>query len=123
MNNQEEINQQKNWDPEKSPIYDSLFELLKKAPDEVLREDFSKHVIRKIQKRESSRRSWFYLWSVIGILISLASTLTVLIYYFGLDSLNLLMDATGWAVFAGITIVVIQYFDQKLIHRRRLRAI
>ena len=123
MSKREELKHQKEQDPIDSKVYDSLFNLLERQPKDSLSENFSKNVIQRIQKREKSRRTWFYIWSVVGVLFCTVATISIFIFYFGAESLSNLMDATGWAVFAGLSIVIIQYFDRKLIHKKGMQTI
>lgn len=123
MNKREELTHQKGADPVESKVYDQLFSLLERPPGVALPNDFPKSVIQKLQNREKTRRFWFYFLSSLGTLFSLAATLSILTYYFGTEGLSKLMDATGWAVFVGLSIVVIQYFDQKLIRKKGLNTI
>jgi hypothetical protein len=123
MNRQEEIEKQKAFDSTENQHYDQVFRLLDQKPLEFLGADFPGKVVRRIIQQEKSRRRWFIMLSALGIIFSLVSTLTILTYYFGTEGLSKIMDVTGWAVFAGITIVVIQYLDRQLVRKKRLHTI
>ncbi|WP_420318610.1 hypothetical protein [Ekhidna sp.] len=106
-------------------IEELIEEALRTEPSFQLKSDFKDRVIKAIRRREKRSQRRLYLWMALGTLVIFGFGYATIAYFMP-SVLNTFQTLKGGnqivplAVLIGVTVVLIQYLDKRLIKDKML---
>ncbi|MEQ8475755.1 hypothetical protein [Fulvivirga sp.] len=93
-------------------LYSKVFDALKAEPDFELSKQFSSNVIASIEAKSDSTEKVIYVIGVLGILVSFALTLALIVAFAGDSMLKYLPHL----LISSVVLLLVQYLDNKVQH-------
>ncbi len=118
MTRGKDLDEQFSFDQKDKETYRLLFENLDEIKKDELPEGFADKVMLKLMKKNESSTGSFDFVMLGGVLFIIISIVLGLLFIYGLEGFKDYRNFTTWAVFTGLIVAAIQYFDKKLVDQR-----
>jgi len=118
MTRGKDLDEQLSFDKKDKDTYQLLFENLDEIKKDELPEGFADKVMVKLLNKNETASGGIDFIMLGGVLFIIISIVLGLLFIYGLDGFKDYRNFTTWAVFIGLIVAAIQYFDKKLVDQR-----